>query len=404
MNTLLIMKSKYEKDILPFIEDFGAFINFILEKDPDLSNKTQVLGKNLCFELNSHLHFQRTAIKASYTQEQYIAIDLFFKLAVKSRLFLIQINNKNKFKLIKTVCLEEFLNLNIYEKYVFLLEVFWTTYDFEEELRHNVFEFIELLNVISKTNSYSKIFKNDVGYGGFFSYYSKITRILRILGICELEFIDSVKSKYDDSIKSIMPTDFGREISKTLITALDYINIEDYIISILKERLNLKNSEEDKAFIEIISMVFEPKLISKTINCNVEINKKGTYILKVLLGKNLWRVLKLSHNTTFHELHLLIQQAFDFDNDHMYAFYTGTSRRTGKELYSADPFGESDEYEELTIEEADIYKGQQFIYLFDFGDMWEFKIQVMDFIENEESTPQIIESKGESPQQYPDWD
>lgn len=398
------MKSKYEKDILPFIKDFDTFINFILEKDPDLSNRTQVLGRNHCFELNSQLHFQRTAIKASYNQDQYIAIDLFFTLAVNSRLFLIQINSKNKFKLVKTACLEEFLNLNIYEKYVFLLEVFWTTYDFEEELSHNVFEFIEFLNIISRTNSHSKILKSDVGYRSFFSYYSKIIKILTILGICELECIDSVKSKYDDSIKSIMPTDFGREISKALITALDYINTEDYIIDILKERLNVKNSEVDKTFIELISTVFEPKLINKTVNCNIEINKKGTYILKVSLDKNIWRMIKLSHNTTFHELHLIIQQAFDFDNDHMYAFYTGSSYRNGKEFYSANPLGESDEYEDLTIEDAEIYKGQQFVYLFDFGDMWEFKIQVMDFIEDEETDAKIIESKGESPQQYPEWE
>lgn len=84
----------------------------------------------------------------------------------------------------------------------------------------------------------------------------------------------------------------------------------------------------------------------------------------------------------------------------MYAFYTGTSCRTGKEFYSANPFGESAEYEELTIEQVDLYKGQQFIYLFDFGDMWEFKIQVIDCIENEEAAPEIIEVKGESPQQY----
>lgn len=397
------MNSKYEKDILPFVDDFSTFINFVLEKDPDLSNKTQVLGKNHCFELNSQLHFKRTAIKASYNQDQYIAIDLFFTLAVESRLFLIQINSKNKFKLVSATCLEEFLNLNIYEKYVFLLEAFWITYDFEEELKHNIFEFLQLLNLISRTNSHSKILKSDVYYGSLFSYYSKITKILRMLGICELEFIDSVKSKYDDSIKSIMPTDFGREISKALIRALDYINTEDYIIGVLKERLNFKNSKKDKTFIELISTVFEPKLINKTVNCNIEINKKGTYVLKVSLDKNLWRKLKVSHNTTFHELHLMIQLAFDFDNDHMYAFYTGTSYSNGKEFYSANPLGESDEYEDLTIEDAEIYKGQQFVYLFDFGDMWEFKIQVMDFIENEEADPQIIERKGKSPQQYPDW-
>lgn len=399
------MESKYEKDILPFIEDFNAFINFILEKDPDLSNRTQVLGKNHCFELNSRLHFQRAAIKASYTQDQYIAIDLFFILAVNSNLFLKQINNKNKFKLVKTACLEEFLNLNIYEKYVFLLEAFWTTYDFEEELRHNVFEFIQLLKVISRDNSHSKILKSDVCYGGFFSYYSKITRILTTLGICKLEVIDNVKNKYDDSIKSIIPTACGIEICKVLTkSALDYINTEIYIIDMIKEKWKIRNSKANKTFFELISTVFEPKLINKTANCNIEINKKGTYTLKVSLDKNLWRMLKLSHNTTFHELHLLIQQAFDFDNDHMYAFYTGSSYRNGKEFYSADPLGESNEYEDLTIEDAEIYKGQQFVYLFDFGDMWEFKIQVMDFIENEETDSKIIESKGESPQQYPDWE
>ena len=46
---LIELCTKYEKDILPFIEDFDTFINFILEKDPDLSNKTQVLGKNHLF-------------------------------------------------------------------------------------------------------------------------------------------------------------------------------------------------------------------------------------------------------------------------------------------------------------------------------------------------------------------
>ena len=42
------------------------------------------------------------------------------------------------------------------------------------------------------------------------------------------------------------------------------------------------------------------------------------------------------------------------------------------------------------------------MYLFDFGDMWKFEIQVIDFIENEETdlVAQIIESKGKSPNQY----
>ena len=399
------MKSKYDKYILPVVNDFDTFINFISEKDPSLSNKTLALGKNDCFELNSQLYFKINAIKASQAQDKYIAIDLFLKLAVNSKLFLIQVNSKNKFKLVRTVFLEEFLNLNIYEKYAFLLECFWTKYEFEEELRNIIYHFTELIFVISKTNVQKKIYISDVNYGStLFSYYSMFPKMLEIMGICELECIDNVKSRYDDSIKSILPTVFGIEICKVLIsTALDYLNVDDYYIDIIKGQYAINDIKVKKTFFELIANIFEPKLINKSINCNSKINREGNYILKVSLDKNLWRIIKLSHKTRLHELHLIIQEAFDFDNDHMYAFYTGTSYRNGKQFYCADPFGESEEYEDLTIEDAEIYKGQQFIYLFDFGDMWEFKIQVMDFIENEDpySSPQIIESKGESVQQYP---
>lgn len=402
------MKSKYERHISPFVKDFETFINFILEKDLNLSNRTQVLGKNDCFELNSQLHFQKSVNKAYYTQDQYIAIDLFFTLSVESKLLLKEINHKNKFKLIKTVRLEEFLNLNIYEKYVFLLEHFWTKYEFDEELRNDIHEVFELIYVIGRNNVRNKIMKKDVKHArSLFSYYSKITKILKILGICELELIDNVKNKYDDSIKSIIPTELGQEVCKVLAsTALDYLNTEFYYIDIIKERFDIKDSKVKKTFFKLISKVFEPKLIEKTINSNVQINRKGTYILKVSLDKNLWRVIKLSHKTRLHRLHLIIQEAFDFDNDHMYGFYTVNSYRKRKELFSGNPFGESEEYEDLTIEDVEIYKGQQFGYLFDFGDKWRFEIQVIDFIENDETAfvPQIIERKGKSVQQYPDWD
>lgn len=405
------MKSNYENNILPFIKNFDIFINFILENDPNLSNKNQVLGKKDCFELNSQLYFQRDAIKASYVQEQYIAIDLFFILAIKSKLFFIQINNKNKFKLIKTERLEEFLDLNIYEKYVFLIEIFWTEYEFEDILASNVLEFFELIHIISRSNIKSKILENDIIHGrSLFSYNSKFTQILEVLGICELELIDTVKSKYDDTIKSIMPTACGIEVCKLFRNkVLHYFNVEDLNIDLIIDKWyieNYENFEDEKSFFEFIAKIFESGLIEKKINSDVQINRKGTYILKVLLDKNLWRIVKLSHKTSLHKFHLIIQKAFEFDNDHMYAFYTGTSYRNGKEFYCANSLGESEDYEDLTIEDVELYKGQQFIYLFDFGDKWEFNIQVIDFIEDEEIdfVPQIIDSKGKSPQQYPEWE
>ena len=45
-------------------------------------------------------------------------------------------------------------------------------------------------------------------------------------------------------------------------------------------------------------------------------------------------------------------------------------------------------------------------YLFDFGDHWEFKVQLLDISEehSEIDQPTILVSHGSSPLQYPDWD
>jgi len=58
--------------------------------------------------------------------------------------------------------------------------------------------------------------------------------------------------------------------------------------------------------------------------------------------------------------------------------------------------------EELAIQEMGIFAGQKLIYLFDFGDRWEFSVELMG-IDKEEPLPLkpiIVEAKGESPQQY----
>lgn len=46
----------------------------------------------------------------------------------------------------------------------------------------------------------------------------------------------------------------------------------------------------------------------------------------------------------------------------------------------------------------------RFLYLFDFGDEWHFEITVLAIKENELAPATIIESIGENPQQYPDWE
>ncbi len=49
-------------------------------------------------------------------------------------------------------------------------------------------------------------------------------------------------------------------------------------------------------------------------------------------------------------------------------------------------------------------EGQAFKYLFDFGDEWRFSCKVLRAMPELTDSPQIIRSKGDAPEQYPDWD
>ena len=54
--------------------------------------------------------------------------------------------------------------------------------------------------------------------------------------------------------------------------------------------------------------------------------------------------------------------------------------------------------------ELDLYVGQKFLYLFDFGDCWTFDVVFREIQETPyKGHPKIISSKGEAPPQYSPW-
>ncbi|MCP4423302.1 MAG: plasmid pRiA4b ORF-3 family protein [Chloroflexi bacterium] len=59
-----------------------------------------------------------------------------------------------------------------------------------------------------------------------------------------------------------------------------------------------------------------------------------------------------------------------------------------------------------TLEDVRLDVGQTFMYLFDYGDEWRFKVRVHavnpDAPEGE--YPRLVESVGKTPSQYPDWE
>ena len=66
-------------------------------------------------------------------------------------------------------------------------------------------------------------------------------------------------------------------------------------------------------------------------------------------------------------------------------------------------YGDEEPYgDDAIVSELGFYKGQKILYLFDYGDSWEFVVQLVDIDENEKEIkkPLITEIKGVAPPQY----
>jgi hypothetical protein len=60
-----------------------------------------------------------------------------------------------------------------------------------------------------------------------------------------------------------------------------------------------------------------------------------------------------------------------------------------------------------TLESLDLKVGKRFLYLFDYGDEWRFDVRVHAMREDADPDaeyPLLVESVGEAPPQYPEWE
>ena len=132
---------------------------------------------------------------------------------------------------------------------------------------------------------------------------------------------------------------------------------------------------------------------------------EGIYLFRVALAKGVWRKIEISSNHTLLDLHNAIQNAFQFDSDHLYSFFMD-GIPWSDEKFSSPYEDEGPHVDEVRIGELGLAKGQTILYLFDYGDEWRFSVTLEEIQQNKPhpKKPRIIESKGKNPEQYPNWE
>jgi hypothetical protein len=133
-----------------------------------------------------------------------------------------------------------------------------------------------------------------------------------------------------------------------------------------------------------------------------------TYVLRVnhrALPK-IWRDIEIAADQTLEDLHLMIQQAFDWNDDHLYSFFmSGRVYDQASEIGS--PWSETARHtQQVTIDSLGLKIHSRFLYFFDYGDSHEFDVQVkqINAAAPKGSYPRLIAQHGQAPPQYPDID
>ena len=125
------------------------------------------------------------------------------------------------------------------------------------------------------------------------------------------------------------------------------------------------------------------------------------YRLNVQLDSDptVWRMIEIRAVQTLHRLHLAIQSAFAWDNDHLYTFYM-----------SGKPYDEQNEIDsegalETPLFNLDLTPSAMFLYIFDFGADIRHTIRVEAILptgyDAAVTYPRIVETHGQAPVQSP---
>ncbi|MDZ8081197.1 MAG: plasmid pRiA4b ORF-3 family protein [Nostoc sp. DcaGUA01] len=134
----------------------------------------------------------------------------------------------------------------------------------------------------------------------------------------------------------------------------------------------------------------------------------GIYIFKVSISKA-WRRIAIPANKALSWLAETILDAFDFDYDHLYEF--SYKDRFGRTIQIGHPYMETPPFaDQVQIGDLSLEPGAKMTYLYDFGDNWEFDVQLeaINSPDNKIKKPKILETHGNAPQQYwnedDEWD
>lgn len=178
----------------------------------------------------------------------------------------------------------------------------------------------------------------------------------------------------------------------------------------------LKEDEIQRALTKSTSLAEVQALLSepaKLYHIKVELVRHPCHDLD---HKEVSRTFLIAGIQSLYNLHRKIQRAFRWDNDHMFSFYLSNKLHDRSSEYSAAPDGKhypsrmgepTKAASDAELRDLDLKEGQQFLYLFDYGDQLLHQVTILEITETDQHKPvafQLTGSVGDNVDQYHAYD
>lgn len=135
----------------------------------------------------------------------------------------------------------------------------------------------------------------------------------------------------------------------------------------------------------------------------------ATLIVRASLRRRLYRDVELAGASTLAELAEAIVAAFGFDMDHAYGFYSKLTGKLSDSPRRFELFADIEGHSSRSVKSTPVITafpkvGSKMTFLYDFGDEWRFRVEVIETgsAESKIDYPRIVSRIGTAPMQYPD--
>lgn len=379
------------------LHDFEAVLDFVVTKRPSLTKNHQLPMKALA-PLNERLQQPIQHGLKRPQQKSLPPVNGLYLLLRASGITTVNTTAKTPKLIVDDSVLSSWQTLNPTEKYFMLLEswLFRGSMKILGDLRGLDSPLDRCLQFISRLPPKGINAVQDIYHIENLRYWPELHNLalMALFGFVDIAHGQPVAGE-GWQIQSVQTTPLGRAVFKVLTD----IYADD--------ELFYKLGRPSAILPGALRPLFQPYFPEWQNNLSWPAHtfRDGRYIFKVTLSKDVWWRIAIPAQSFLEELCLAILNAASFDNDHLHRFIY-TSRIGLQEEVQHPRMDEGPYTDEVRVGDVPLAIGGSMLFNFDFGDDWYFNLTLeqIEHLDAKLKNPKLLESHGEAPPQYPDYD